>query len=350
MPLLDSDHFAMQMAWLGAALALLNAVAVVAERAGFALIEMRRLRIHRRYAPIARRALDGDESAVHELARSPWRHRIAIARLMATPLLEDRDHQRVARTGAIFQAMSLVAVAERWVHSHLWWRRALAVRTLGVLQLKSHAATIVSALDDVRAEVRAAALDSLADLHDSQTLRAVVVRLNDDSLHHGRRIAVIAAFGPEIEPVVLEMADLDTANRLNYAQALQVCGTACSLPTLTRWTQDPDPDVRAAALEALGHVGLDAPSATRALEALEADNVTVRAMAAYALHHWTGPGDTAVRLAQHLDDQWPVAVQAARSLKTIHHGGIAALQAAASRPDLAGRLARQTLWDITAQC
>jgi HEAT repeat protein len=287
---------------------------------------------------------------VQVLARSPRRHRIAIARILVTPLLDDRDRHHVARTRSIFHAMSLVPVVERWVHSHWWWRRALAVRVLGVLQLKSHAALVVAALDDDSAEVRAAALDSIADLRDSRTLGAAVVRLNDESLHHGRRIAVIAAFGPEIEPLVLELGEVDAANRLNYAQALQVCGTAQSLPTLARWTQDPDPHVRAASLGALGHVGLDARSAPLALDALEADDVSVRAMAAYALQHRTGPGDAAAHLAQHLDDRWPVAVQAAHSLKTMPDGGIAALQAAASRPDLAGRLARQTLWDTTARC
>jgi len=73
-------------------------------------------------------------------------------------------------------------------------------------------------------------------------------------------------------------------------------------------------------------------------------------MAAFALHDWAGPGDIAVQLAQHLDDRWPVAVQAAHSLKTMRDGGMAALQAAASRPDLAGELARQALWEMTARC
>ena len=348
--LLDFHRFAIQMAWLGAGLALLNAAAVVAERAGFALNEMRRQRIDRRYAAIARRALNGDQIAVQDLAHRPERHRIAIALMLISPLQDDRDPQRVARTRTVIQAMSLAAVAAPWLQSYWWWRRALAVRIVGLLQITAHTAKIVAALDDDNAEVRAAALDSIADLRDSRALMAIVVRLNDESLHFGRRFAVVAAFGPEIEPFLLETADVDRANRLNYARALQICGGPRSLPTLSRWTQDPDLNVRVAAFEALGHVGLDAQAAPLALEALKDGDVRVRAMAAYALQAWNGPDEVAAQLARHLDDRWPVAVQAAHSLKTMRDSGIAALEAAASRQDLAGRLARQTLWEITARC
>ena len=348
--LFDFHRFAIQTAWLGVFLALLNAAAVVVERALFACNEARRRRIDRRYEPVARRALDGDEAAVEQLANSPRRHRIAIAWMLVRPLYDDRDRQRVARARTIFQAMSLVEVADRWVNSCWWPRRARAVRALGLFQIENRTAAIVAALDDDHAEVRAAALDSIADLGDPRAVMAVVVRLHDESLHRGRRFAAIAAFGPEIEPSLLEMAGVDAANRLNYARALRICGTARSLPTLSLWTLDPDVKVRAAAFEALGHIGLDRHAAPLALEGLEADDVTVRAMAAYALHDWAGPGNIAVQLAQHLDDRWPVAVQAASSLKTMRDGGVAALQAAASRPDLAGELARQTLWEMAARC
>jgi HEAT repeat protein len=108
--------------------------------------------------------------------------------------------------------------------------------------------------------------------------------------------------------------------------------------------------VRAAAFEALGRLGVDHRVAPLAIDALHSGDVRVRAMAAYALHGWEGPGDAAPQLARLLDDGWPVAVQAAHSLKTMDQTGLAALQQAASMPGLAGELARQTLWEIAAGC
>ena len=80
------------------------------------------------------------------------------------------------------------------------------------------------------------------------------------------------------------------------------------------------------------------------LKDLESDDPQVRAMAAYALRGWQGPGDAAARLAPHLDDTWAVAVRAARTLQSMGPAGSVELQARASRQDLGGLLARQMLW------
>ena len=119
---------------------------------------------------------------------------------------------------------------------------------------------------------------------------------------------------------------------------------------LARWTNDPDPDVRATAFEALGDIGLDEHTAPLAIAALERENTSVRAMAAFALRDSAGSDEVAVQLARHLEDRWPVAVRAAKALKSMGRPGVTALQAAASRSDLAGELARQTLWEISAKC
>jgi HEAT repeat protein len=326
------------------------AAGVIVGRSVFAYNLIRRQRIERRYQPIAQRALAGDEEALHELVASPSRYRIDIAYLLILPLIGERDTDRITRTRAIIDAMSLIPIAERMLHSRRWSQRALALRALGLLQVKTHSPAIVAALDDGNAEVRAAALDAIADLRDTDSLPAIVLRLHDASLHPGRRAAVIAAFGSQCEPLLLEVAETDVANRLNYAQALAICGTDRSRPALCWWTQDPRPKVRAAAFEALAHVGLDQRAAFLAIDALETGDVAVRAMAAHALHDWSGPGEeVASCLARHLDDSWPVAVKAARSLRTLGDIGSVALQAAASRSDLAGMLARQTLWGMAAR-
>jgi HEAT repeat protein len=322
--------------------------AVVVERTAFGLQQARRRRFVQQYRPLVQRALEGDETARGELLASPARHRLALARLLIEPLIEDRDPERIARTRAIAQAMSVFQLAERYLRSRLWWRRALALRALGLVQARDHTAQMIAALDDPHPDVRAAALDGLTDLHDLAALQAIVVRLHDTSLHRGRRGAALKAFGSECEPFLLEWSAVDPANRLNYIYALAICGTARSRAVLCRWTRDARVEVRATAFEALAYVGLDDEAARVAIEGLESNDAPVRAMAAYALRGWEGPGDAAVRLALHLDDTWAVAVRAARTLQSMGHAGVAELQARASRPDMTGLLARQMLWQASA--
>jgi len=340
----DAAHVASVLMWTSVVLAAAMTIAVVAERALVALQQLREHRIERRYHPLVQRALDGDDQARHALAASPSRHRVAIAWLLIGPLIDDRAPERVERTRAIATVISLVPLADRYLRSWWWWRRALALRALGLVQMRDRATAIIAALDDANTDVRAAALDALTDLEDPATLPAIVVRLHDGSLHGGRRAAALAAFGPRCEEFLLDLADVDPDNRAAYARALAICGTERSRPTLARWTALPRPELQAAAFEALSNVGLDESTAWCAMAALESADAAVRAMAARALHGWTGSGDAATRLAAHLDDEWPVAVNAARSLRSLGARGQLELQAAAGRADLPGMLAREMLW------
>jgi len=342
--LVEFERLSPLMVWMAVAAASAMAAAVIVERTAFGVQQALSLRVTERYRPLVQRALAGDDTARGELLGSPSRHRLAIARLLIEPLIDDRDPERIARTRAIAQAMSMLQIADRYLRSWLWWRRALALRALGLAQARDHTLQLIAALDDPHPDVRAAALDGLADMHDLTALQAIIVRVHDISLHRGRRGAAIKSFGSECEPFLLEMSEVDSANRLNYIHALAICGTARSRPVLCRWTRDSRVEVRATAFEALAYVGLDDESARVAIEGLDSDDALVRAMAAYALRGWQGPGDAAARLAKHLDDTWAVAVRAARTLQSMGPAGAAELQAYASRPDIGGLLARQMLW------
>jgi hypothetical protein len=342
--LLEFERLAPLMAWGAVAFALAMAAAVVVERAAFGLQQARSRRVTQHYGPLLQRALEGDETARRKLSASPARHRLAIAWLLIAPLVEDRDPGRIAASRAIAQAMSVLKLADGYLRSRLWWRRALALRALGLIQARDHIAQLIAALDDAHPDVRAAALDALTDLHDPAAVPAIVARLHDTSLHRGRRGAALKAFGSRCEPLLLELSDADPARRLNYTHALAICGTPRSRPVLCRWTHDARVEVRAAAFEALAYVGLDDEAARVAVEGLESEDPPVRAMAAHALRGWQGPGDAAVRVARHLDDTWAVAIRAARTLASMGRAGVVELQASASRPDLAGLLARQMLW------
>ncbi len=335
------------LVWAAMTLAGAMTLAVVVQRMALAGYEAGARRIARHYTPLARRALDGDDGALEALVSSPARHRIAIARLLITPLIEDRDPERIAATRRIVRAMSVVSMADRYLRSRWWWRRALALRALGLIQARDRTDRIVAALDDPDAHVRGAALDALSDMHDPRALAAIVVRLHDGTLHRARRVAALAAFGAGCEELLLDLAQVDPAHRLNYARALAICGTARSRSVLCDWTRDERVPVRAAAFEALARVGLDEPAAELAVAALESPDVAVRAMAASALHGWAGPGHAASDLARHLDDTWAVAVHAARSLQSMPAAGRAALAERAARPGLGGVLAKQMLWEAT---
>lgn len=340
-----SLEFALVLLQVGAALAFVMLYAVLAERLVYAVALFRQRRNDRRYGALVRRALDGDDAAVGALVASPKRHRVLLAVQLITPLIEDRHPARIERTRAIAEALSLVPVADRFLRSLWWWRRALALRALGLTQVRDRTAPIINALDDPHPDVRAAALDALTDLRDPASLQAIVVRLHDASLHRGRRAAALEAFGPQCEPFLLDLAAVDPTHRMNYARALSLCGTEQSRPTLRAWAADANVHVRAAAFEALAHVGLDADAAQLAVAALERDEPSVRVMAARALSGWTGAGDVVPSLVRRLDDAWVVAVRAAESLRSIRPAGVAALAVCADRGDLVGLLARQMLWE-----
>ena len=343
-----AERLAWLLMWTSIALAAMTTAAVAIERAVAALLQSRERRLERCYQPLVQRALAGDASAGHALATSPPRHHVAIAWLLISPLIHDREPERVTRTRALVRETPLMPLVDRYVHSWWWWRRALALRALGLIRMPERAPAMVAALDDVHADVRGAALDALADLEDPMTLPALVVRLHDGSLQRGRRAAALAAFGTACEAFLLDLADVDPRHRAAYARALAICGSDRSRPTLLRWTGDPRPDLRATAFEALAHVGIDEHAALRAIAALEDADARVRATAAQALHGWLGIGDAAAHLAAHLDDEWAVAVRAARSLRSLGPRGTLELQACATRGDLAGVLAREMLWQESA--
>ena len=333
------------LVWIGGSVSLTLLLVLIVERAGIAAFEAWTAGVIRRYEPLTRRALDGDDEATSALAKMPAHHRITVARHLIVPLISDRDPARIAATGRVVRAMSIVPLADQFLRSRWWWRRALALRALGLIQAVDRAGQVVACLDDPHQEVRGAALDALADLRHPPTLPAIVARLHDASLDGGRRLAALAAFGSQGEPFLLELASVDPGRRLSYARTLAVCGTARARPMLCEWTRDTRGDVRAAAFEALGHVGLDDRAAALAVRGLDSRDEAVRAMAAAALRGWNGPGHAAASLARHLDDRWPVAVSAARTLQSMRDAGRLELEASATRPGHAGELARQMLWE-----
>src|SRR3954452_783941 len=269
--LVDFARLSPLMLWAAIVALCTMAAAVVSERAAYGVRQALHLRFTQRYGALVQRAIEGDETARQELRTCPSRQRLALARLLIEPLIEDRDPERIAKTRAVARELSVFALADRYLRSWFWWRRALALRALGLVQARDHTPQIIAALDDSHPDVRAAALDALTDERDPAALQAVVVRLHDTSLHRGRRGAALKAFGTAWEPFLLDWSEVDPENRLDYILALAICGTARARPVLCRWTRDARVDVTATAFQALAYVGLDTEAARLALEGLESD-------------------------------------------------------------------------------
>lgn len=335
---------------LSTAIAAGMVLAVIAGRLSFGLSRWKQRRFAQRYAHTIERALQGDQEAIGVLAASPPRHRLPIAEALILPLISDRSPQRLTRTTVVLGAMDVRSEADRLLGSRLWWRRAVALRAFGLLQRRNRTPEIVAALDDENADVRGAALDALADLRDPAALQAIVVRLQDATLHRGRRLDALMAYGAEAESFVMDLASIDPDHRSHYCRALAVCGTVACRPTLYAWTREPSAELRAASLMALSHVGVDAEGAQIAAAALDSEAAEVRAAAAKALNGWNGAFDVTPMLARRLDDEWAVAVRCARSLQSIVPRGAEALLAVSRRQDLAGLLARQMLWELHPPC
>src|SRR3979409_2048508 len=106
-----ADRFAASAGRSGVLLTIATTVAVVLERALYAIVLIRRRTIERRYAPVAVRALAGDDTAAAQLAASPRSYRMVLARMLINPLYTSHDGQRVARTREIVRGMGLGSVA-----------------------------------------------------------------------------------------------------------------------------------------------------------------------------------------------------------------------------------------------
>ena len=145
-------------------------------------------------------------------------------------------------------------------------------------------------------------------------------------------------------------------NALEYARAhrrqfLAALGAFLRIPSISSQPRHAR-DVRRCAewlARHLGRIGLDDGAARIVITALDGDDVAVRAAAPGALRGWRCAGDNTADLVRHLDDDWPVALCAARTLQSIGGAGRRALESQAARADLAGVLARQMLWEVEAR-
>ena len=228
-----------------------------------------------------------------------------------------------------------------------WWLRAEAARSLGVVADASCYDDLVTVLDDVHEEVRAAGIQALGRLGDPRAIGELVRRLPDEARQQRTRVIdSLCLLGAQGRDEVL-------AYTRTHPDALpavwEVVGRTAgpsAMGDLLELARDHRADVRAAALGAVAAIGIDDRAYYHALRALTDEAPEVRAAAARALGR-SHRSEAAEYLAGRLDDEWGVAAEAARGLARLGAPGRAALDVAAATRDEAhgGALARQVLWE-----
>jgi HEAT repeat protein len=332
--------------FIGFALLAARLVALIAQRGARALFDRRRATIERRYREAVDLLLQPRRSpdAATVLLSAPRRDRRLIGAVLLAPL-------QVA-TGEIISsvryAATLIDLPRLWrddLRSARWWRRADAVRALGLIRDGSAYDDVVRLIDDDHEEVRAAAIEALGLVGDVRALPALLRALSDASRY--QRARVVEALGRLGEDAVRPLAAFAATHPRDtevVAEVLGHIGGAAAVDDLLRWTASELTAVRVAAFRALGTIGLDDRSHYHALKGLTDPSPEVRAMAARALGR-AGRADAARYIAALLDDEWIAAAHAARALRRLGVHGSRALEARARDAGLPGDLARQMLWE-----
>jgi HEAT repeat protein len=206
----------------------------------------------------------------------------------ATMLLDRLRSAPPEHRAAVLEALRDVGGTDlllRSLHRRRPWRRALAVRTLGLLGAAEAVPELIEQLSDQSHYVREAAVRALGRIGDERALPA----LTDLFLRPGRAGAGIVyeallAFGEAATPVFREgLSSGEPAVRLTSCFGIAaVLEPAKARAELERMLGDPAGEVRAAACETLGRIP-GAAVADALLDAVGDEAASVRRAAVTAL-------------------------------------------------------------------
>jgi hypothetical protein len=331
---------------IGSALLLAMLIGLVVQRGVDELGYRRRQRTIATYRPFIDDLIGPNPSseAILGLARSLTRDRAVIGKMLLMPL--------GVATGSVVEqlrnAARVLGFIDVWTGElahRRWWVRAEAARALGLVRESRSTMLLVKTLDDEHEEVRAAAVEALGLLGDRRAIDPLLARLPDQSRHQRARIIeALGAFGDAATPALVAHGRAHPEDAAMVADLLGLIAGVAAVTELGRWMASDRPDVRTAALRALGTIGLDDQTFRHAVDGLDDPSADVRAMAARAIgraHRY----DAAILLAPRLDDEWLVAAHAADALRKLGPTGLHYLQARTKDEGPAGDLARQMLWE-----
>ena len=278
-------------------------------------------------------------AALGRLAEIPARHRLAIARLLVEPLIDDRDPARIVRTradrrravdhsdrGPVPAQLAVVAPRRRAARAG----RAAAARPHGGGHRRARRS----------ASRRSCRGVGCADVHAGRRLASA-----RSSCGCTTRRCIRPGGWPrsrrsdsQCEDFLLDLSEVDPAHLVELRASPRDLRHASVAPgaramDARRASRGSGRRVRGARSRGSRRRG----GAASRLRRSRATTKPVRAMAASALERLDGLERCRRASRRHLDDAWPVAVRAAQSLRSMGSAGMLELQARASRSDLAGR-------------
>lgn len=329
-----------------AVLLLVVFLVLLAQRGIAGLRARRRDRIQQLYQPVVAQlvAPGGSASALASLANVPPAHLDVVGDLLLAPLAVSTGET----TAAVRTACVALGLDGRWreaLSDRHWWRRTEAARALGLIEDQRSVRTLIARLDDEHDEVRAAAVDALAGLRHPEAMPALTSLLASPSRHQRARVVeALRRQGAAAVPILLDRARSSAEDAVTIVELLGLIRAQAATADLVEWLSTGTPALKAAAMGALGTIGLDDRTYYYALRALADPVPAVRAGAARALGR-TGRADSGEYLAPLLDDEWSVAASAATALRQLGATGIVAFERRAGEDGQAGDLARQMLWE-----
>lgn len=226
------------------------------------------------------------------------------------------------------------------------WRKITAIDRLARMRHPATSHVLYHALWGEDDKAAAAAIRSLGALGDLWAIELLVAALRGGRVPRSRVASQLERLYPEAGFLLLPLLrDPDPAVRFWGATLLAPYGSLAEVE-LVNLTRDEDPNVRAAAVEALGH--RHGPYAAEATVALLDDPAWfVRVHAARAAGHVAG-ADAAPAIARLLaDERWWVRTAAKDALETIGKDAVPALVPVLSSSDkFARNSAAEVLQDI----
>jgi len=318
-PSLDLVHsraeFGLFVSGLLAAAALAALVAVRWSRAWRA---RRAARLAARYQPRVDELLTPASAgvAMAELLRAPASHRFAIGTLLVA-LLRVTSGEAIEYARALTVSLGLRDAWRRELSSRRARRRADAAHALGIVHDPTAADALIELLNDSSPSVRAAAVGALGAIGDPKALPALLSALDDPARFSRDVVAeALGGFGEAAAPALLTHARLRPPHAALAIEIAGGIGGRSISGDLLSWMADARPEVRAAAIGALGAVGLDERTYYHVLKALDDDSVPARAAAARAVGR-AGREDAIPYLQARLTDEPAVAAECAAALRRL---------------------------------
>ncbi len=231
--------------------------------------------------------------------------------------------------------------------------RAAAARALARIKDPRSLPALRKVLGDKYTPLRIGAMEALMEMKDKTAVPLIAKQLNEEderlrrfglralriigdpsaadairkTLHNDKeavvRATAVATLADLIDKAAIgdlekRTADIDAMVRLEVAGALAGLGKPAA-PTLSKLVRDASPDVRAVAIEGLGHIGgpEEIPMLVKAAESQEKTNKQVRASVAEALGRIGGSGAIHALKTLSQDSEPAVRQRSARALARI---------------------------------